>query len=148
MCYCCVSIILCRLNHRRFLHIVGSTVLSAFSSSSELLCKSVDSPVLHAATSPSQYVISSIYGSSQSKPYISPIPFYVAETIVQECGLSRFARFYVTIASISSIDGFSQSYLCDSLTGAVIFYGVSRNSCSQNPLVGFFHVDFDLCVFL
>ncbi|CAN6825223.1 unnamed protein product [Brassica oleracea] len=107
--------------------------------------------------------------SSHSRLYGPLSLFLVIGTFVQECGLAsssrcyvsitvrhlkhlwfftKFARFYVTIASISSIDGFSQSYLCDSLTGAVIFYGVSRNSCSQNPLVGFFHVDFDLCVFL
>ena len=105
------------------------------------------------AAPPSHYAVSSIDGSSQSQPYGAPIPILVAETIVQECGHARFARFYVIVASpshyaVSSIDGSSQSHLCDFPTGAVIFYGVSRNSCFQNPLVGLFNVDFDLCAFL
>ncbi|CAN7064425.1 unnamed protein product, partial [Brassica rapa subsp. trilocularis] len=108
LCYCCVSITLCRLKHRRFF---------------------------------------------TYQPYGAPIPILVAETIVQECGHARFARFYVIVASpshyaVSSIDSSSQSHLCDFPTGAVIFYGVSRNSCFQNPLVGLFNVDFDLCAFL
>ncbi|CAF1815584.1 unnamed protein product [Brassica napus] len=107
--------------------------------------------------------------SSHSLLYGPLSLFLVIGTFVQECGLAsssrcyvsitlrhlkhqwfftKFARFYVTVASVSSIDGSSQSYLCDSLTGAVIFYRVSQNYCSQNPLVGFFNVDFDLCVFL
>ncbi|CAN7094486.1 unnamed protein product [Brassica rapa subsp. narinosa] len=55
---------------------------------------------------------------------------------------------YKISSSVSSIDGSSQSHLCDFPTGAVIFYGVSRNSCFQNSLVGLFNVDFDLCAFL
>ncbi|CAN6982504.1 unnamed protein product, partial [Brassica oleracea var. botrytis] len=49
---------------------------------------------------------------------------------------------------ISSIDSSSQSRHCDPLTGATIFYGGFQISCYQNPLVGFFNVDFDLFVFL
>ncbi|CAN6820898.1 unnamed protein product, partial [Brassica oleracea] len=74
-------------------------------------------------------------------------------TIVQECGLASTDRYYITAASplhyaISSIDSSSQSRHCDPLTGATIFYGGSQISCYQNPLVGFFNVDFDLFAFL
>ncbi|CAN6974253.1 unnamed protein product, partial [Brassica oleracea var. botrytis] len=59
--------------------------------------------------------------------------------------------------TISNIDGSSQCQLHDLQTGAAIINGGSRMSCSsrtlthrcsQNPLIGFFKVDFDVCAFL
>ncbi|CAN6878807.1 unnamed protein product, partial [Brassica oleracea] len=81
----------------------------------------------------------------------SPIPLFVAGTIVQECGLASSNRYYVIDASllhyaVSSIDGSSQSWYCDPLTRAAIFYG-GWTSCYQNPLVGLFNVDFDFLRF-
>ena len=83
----------------------------------------------------------------------SPAPFLVPGTIVQECGLARSDLYYVTAApplhyAVSSIDGSSHSWHCDSLTGAAIIYRGSQTSCYQNPLVGFFNVNFDFFAFL
>ncbi|CAN6887944.1 unnamed protein product, partial [Brassica oleracea] len=52
---------------------------------------------------------------------VSFIPLLVAIYIVQECGLARFTRHYVTVAfpthyAVSSIDGSSQSWLYDPLS--------------------------------
>ncbi|WZZ34244.1 hypothetical protein YC2023_017645 [Brassica napus] len=83
----------------------------------------------------------------------SPTYFLVAGTTVQEYGLTRFTRYYVTVASplhyvVSSIDVSSQSRHCDPVTGSVILYGGSQTYCSQNSLVGFLNVDFDFFAFL
>ncbi|WZZ34683.1 hypothetical protein YC2023_018084 [Brassica napus] len=65
----------------------------------------------------------------------SPLtPSHVAGITVQECGLARPARYYVTAASPShyavlNIDGSSQSCVSDFLTIAAIFYGNSWISC-------------------
>uniref|UniRef100_A0A0D3CQM0 Uncharacterized protein n=1 Tax=Brassica oleracea var. oleracea TaxID=109376 RepID=A0A0D3CQM0_BRAOL len=52
---------------------------------------------------------------------VSFIPLLVARYTVQECGLTRFTRHYVTVAfpthyAVSSIDGSSQSWLYDPLS--------------------------------
>ncbi|KAF2561832.1 hypothetical protein F2Q70_00016931 [Brassica cretica] len=62
--------------------------------------------------------------------YCPLTPSHVAGITVQECGLARPARYYVTAASPShyaflNIDGSSQNWLCDFLTGAAILYGNS-----------------------
>ncbi|KAF3531704.1 hypothetical protein DY000_02039817 [Brassica cretica] len=92
--------------------------------------------------------VQDIDDSSQSRPYGLPTPFLVTETTVQECGLARSARYYITTASpshyaVSSIGGSSQIRFYDPLTGAAIFCGGFRTSYSQNPLVGLFNVIFD-----
>ena len=83
----------------------------------------------------------------------SPTPFLVAWTTEQECELVRSAHYYITAACplyfiVSSIDDSLHSRHCDPLTRAVILYGVSQTSYSQNLLVGFFNVDLDFFVFL
>ena len=91
-------------------------------------------PYILTVASPSHYTVSSIDGSSHTRIY-GPPNLLVAETIVQECGFTRFTNF-ITAAfpshyAISNIDSSSQSQLCDLQTGAVvIFNGCSQISCS------------------
>ncbi|CAN6930730.1 unnamed protein product [Brassica oleracea] len=138
------------------LHSVGSTILPPFSSPPKLLCTSVDASDLLATTSPlrlhhdmrlkhRQFFTKSALRSSTL--------FLVEGTTVQERGHASSNLYYITVAfpfhyAVLSIDGSSQSRHCDLLTGAAIFYGGSRTFCYQNPLVGFFNVDFDFFAFL
>ncbi|CAN7027362.1 unnamed protein product [Brassica rapa subsp. trilocularis] len=73
----------------------------------------------------------------------------IARATVQECGFASSDCYYNIAASplhyaVSSIDGSSQ---CDPFPGAAIVYRGSQTSCYQNPLVGFFNVDFDFFTF-
>ncbi|KAH0898523.1 hypothetical protein HID58_048091 [Brassica napus] len=80
-------------------------------------------------------------------------PSHVAGITVQECGLARPARYYVTAASPShyavlNIDVLLRQPLRTSLQRREIHaYSETDFNCSQNPLVGFFNVDFDFFVF-
>ncbi|CAF2050189.1 unnamed protein product, partial [Brassica napus] len=81
----------------------------------------------------------------------STIPSFslIARATVQECGFASSDCYNNIAASplhyaVSSIDGSSQ---CDPFLGAAIVYGGSQTSCYQNPLVGFFNVDFDFFAF-
>ncbi|KAF2608886.1 hypothetical protein F2Q68_00043676 [Brassica cretica] len=66
---------------------------------------------------------------------VSFIPLLVARYTVQECGLARFTRHYVTIAfpthyAVSSIDGSSQSWLYD-LLSPFLFAGTTVQGCGR-----------------
>ncbi|KAG2269375.1 hypothetical protein Bca52824_063930 [Brassica carinata] len=66
---------------------------------------------------------------------VSFIPLLVAIYIVQECGLARFTRHYVTVAfpthyAVSSIDGSSQSWLYDPLS-PFLFAGTNVQECGR-----------------
>ncbi|CAN6931597.1 unnamed protein product [Brassica oleracea] len=66
---------------------------------------------------------------------VSFIPLLVARYTVQECGLARFTRHYVTIAfpthyAVSSIDGSSQSWLYD-LLSLFLFAGTTVQECGR-----------------
>ena len=66
---------------------------------------------------------------------VSFIPLLVAIYIVQECGLARFTRHYVTVAfpthyAVSSIDGSSQSWLYDPLS-PFLFAGTTVQECGR-----------------
>ncbi|KAH0944107.1 hypothetical protein HID58_003744, partial [Brassica napus] len=51
------------------------------------------------------------------------------------------------VKSITTMWGVVVVACCDPFLGAAIVYGGSQTSCYQNPLVGFFNVDFDFFAF-
>ena len=154
--HCSVSILLRRLKHRRFFTESALRSLHHFSRRhnycarawtcqiSLLLCHRCVSITIHCLK----------HRRFFTEPALqSPTSLLVAGTIVQKCRLTSSDRYYAIPAfpshyAVSNIDGYSQSRHYDPLTGAAIFYGVSQTSCYQNPLVGFFNIDFDFFAFL
>ncbi|CAG7886269.1 unnamed protein product [Brassica rapa] len=102
---------------------------------------------------PSHYAVSSIDGFSQSQPALwCPHPYPCRKNYCARVWTRQIYSFLchrcvsITLCRLKHRRFFTESSL--RLSQAVIFYGVSRNSCFQNPLVGLFNVDFDLCAFL
>ncbi|CAH8318618.1 unnamed protein product [Eruca vesicaria subsp. sativa] len=153
--HCCVSITLRRLKHRRFF---TDSVLRSFYPSPRrrnyfvrMWSRQVFSLLRHRFVSITIRHLKHRRFFTESAPQY-PISFLIVRTTVQEYGFARFSRYYVTDASplhydVSSIDGSSQSWYRNPLSGADIFYGGSQTSCSQNPLVRLFNVDFDFFAF-
>uniref|UniRef100_M4DXZ8 Uncharacterized protein n=1 Tax=Brassica campestris TaxID=3711 RepID=M4DXZ8_BRACM len=149
LCHCCVSITLRRLKHRRFFTEVTSHpfphcryycarvwMRQIFT----LLCLRCASITIRRLKHRRFFTDSVLQSPSFS---------LIARATVQECGFASSDCYYNIAASplhyaVSSIDGSSQ---CDPFLGAAIVYGGSQTSCYQNPLVGFFNVDFDFFAF-
>ncbi|CAF2103582.1 unnamed protein product [Brassica napus] len=101
--------------------------------------------------SPLRLYLSPSQASAVLHRFGSTIPFLFPhrKATVQECGFASSDCYNNIAASplhyaVSSIDGSSQ---CDPFLGAAIVYGGSQTSCYQNPVVGFFNVDFDFFAF-